>query len=312
MRLRLRRQPYLGRTRAPARQVEAAVRAQGHPASGGRRARGVARRRRHLGVEPWRPPFRRRAGLDRRAAGHRFGGRVEALPVMIDCGIRGGLDVVRALALGAKFAFAGRRYRLWRSARSAPMARAHGRYVRRRDQDRIPACRRAHGGRGGQGDGAPQERLALRPQLTGGADDAVTNSAMIDIAGVTKWYRQTSRRQDSRRQELPRPERARPKSKRHGCVVCDPRHQPARAGRHVHRHRRRFRLRQDDAAQDRKSAYRRGRGSRVGRWRRGRAHRSGRFAPPHRLCLPGYRPVSAHDCCGEHRDHAAPAWLGEG
>ena len=36
--------------------------------------------------------------------------------------------------------------------------------------------------------------------MTGGADDAVTNGAMIDIAGVTKSYRQDSRRRDLRGQ----------------------------------------------------------------------------------------------------------------
>ena len=59
--------------------------------------------------------------------------------VMIDSGIRGGLDIVRALALGAKFCFTGRLLRLWaRRARASRRAARH-RYVLRRDQDRV-AC----------------------------------------------------------------------------------------------------------------------------------------------------------------------------
>ena len=72
----LRRQPHLGRACAPARPLEARLRGQGHPASAGRRARGGARRRRHHGLQSRRPPFRRRAGLDRRAARDRLRGRI--------------------------------------------------------------------------------------------------------------------------------------------------------------------------------------------------------------------------------------------
>ena len=72
----LRRQPHLGGIGAHPRQVETSDGAQGHPASAGRRARGSAGRRRHLGVESRRPPFRWRAGLDRRAAGDCLGGRI--------------------------------------------------------------------------------------------------------------------------------------------------------------------------------------------------------------------------------------------
>ena len=66
--------------------------------------------------------------------------------VMIDSGIRGGLDVVRALALGAKFCFTGRCFAYGLGALGPAGRAARGRSVLRRDQDRDAACRRAHGG----------------------------------------------------------------------------------------------------------------------------------------------------------------------
>ena len=41
-----------------------------------------------------------------------------------------------------------------------------------------------------------------------------------------------------------------------------------------------------------------------------RSDRPDRAAPPHRLRVPGHRPVPAHDGGGEHRHHAAAARLG--
>ena len=86
--------------------------------------------------------------------------------VMIDSGIRGGLDVVRALALGAKFVLCRTLLRLWpRRARLRRRA-ARRRHVPRRDQDRTPPRRRALGRGGGHRQGAPPERLADRQLLT--------------------------------------------------------------------------------------------------------------------------------------------------
>ena len=80
---------------------------QRHPASGRRGEGGVARHRGHLGVEPRRPADRGAGALDRRAAGGRRGGRQEG-DLVLDSGIRSGQDVMRALALGANAAFAGK------------------------------------------------------------------------------------------------------------------------------------------------------------------------------------------------------------
>ncbi len=92
---------------------------EGHP-----RCRGCARggrlrpRRRHRGVEPRRPAARRRAFDGEGAAGI-----VDAvgsnLTVLVDGGIRSGLDVVRMLALGAKGCLSAAR----RPMRSRPPAR---------------------------------------------------------------------------------------------------------------------------------------------------------------------------------------------
>ena len=84
---------------------------QGHPASRRRRTRGGARHRRHLGVESRRPPDRGAAAADRRAAGDRRAGRL-ARDRADGFRVRSGLDVVRALALGAQAAFAGKAF-LW-------------------------------------------------------------------------------------------------------------------------------------------------------------------------------------------------------
>ena len=86
--------------------------------------------------------------------------------VMIDSGIRGGLDVVRALALGAKFCFTGRCFAYGLGALGARRRAARRRPVSRRDQDRTPSRRRALGRRGRQHQGAPPERLADRQLLT--------------------------------------------------------------------------------------------------------------------------------------------------
>ena len=71
-----------------------------------------------------------------------------------------------------------------------------------------------------------------------------------------------------------------------------------------------FGRRQDHAAAADQPARRPERRRRAGRGR-GRARaRPDRAAPPHRLRVPGRRPVSAHDGGREHRDHAAADRLG--
>ena len=74
------RRLHLGRGRALSRQVERPDGGEGHAASGRRREGGRARHRRHLGVEPRRPPDRGAGALDRRAAGDRRGGRQARRP----------------------------------------------------------------------------------------------------------------------------------------------------------------------------------------------------------------------------------------
>ena len=81
-----------------------------HPADA-EKVRG-ARGRRHHRLEPRRPPGRgrcRRRSTCFRRSPRAVGGR---MAVMIDCGIRSGLDVARAVALGADMAFAGKAF-LW-------------------------------------------------------------------------------------------------------------------------------------------------------------------------------------------------------
>ena len=72
------------------------------------RERGRKRRRRHRRVQPRRPPARRRR-LDRPRLAARSPRRSGArLTVLVDGGVRSGLDVVRMLALGADFVLLGR------------------------------------------------------------------------------------------------------------------------------------------------------------------------------------------------------------
>ena len=61
------------------------------------------------GLQPWRPPARWRALVDRGAAGDRRCRRF-ADRSLFDGGIRSGQDVMRALALGAKSCMIGRAY----------------------------------------------------------------------------------------------------------------------------------------------------------------------------------------------------------
>ena len=71
------RRLHLGRGQALSRRLEGQDGGQGRAASGRRREGGGARHRRHLGVEPRRPPDRGAHALDRRAAGDRCGRRQE-------------------------------------------------------------------------------------------------------------------------------------------------------------------------------------------------------------------------------------------
>ena len=66
----------------------------------------------HLGVEPWRPPDRGAAAADRRAARHRGARSAAAPPSSWTAASAAALDVVRAVALGAQAAFAGKAF-LW-------------------------------------------------------------------------------------------------------------------------------------------------------------------------------------------------------
>lgn len=66
-----------------------------------------SRGRRHRGLQPWRPPTRRGAlhGQGVAPIAEAVG---DDLTVLVDSGIRSGLDVVRMLALGAKACLLGR------------------------------------------------------------------------------------------------------------------------------------------------------------------------------------------------------------
>ena len=93
---------------APRADVAAAAR-EGCADRRGRRARARRRRRRHRRLESRRPPGRRRGRLARRAGRGARRRRPDA-PVLMDGGIRGGADVVKALALGANAVLLGRPY----------------------------------------------------------------------------------------------------------------------------------------------------------------------------------------------------------
>ena len=88
--------------------VVAAARPQGDPDRRGRPARGRARRRRDRRQQPRRPPARPRPG-DRRRPRRRSSTRSAArTEVWVDGGVRRGLDIVIALALGARGVLLGR------------------------------------------------------------------------------------------------------------------------------------------------------------------------------------------------------------
>ncbi len=102
---------HLGRSREIPRPLEEDADRERHPASAGRGESRGARRRRSFRFKSRRPPDRG------------FAGAIDALPavvrqvgkratVMMDSGIRSGTDVVRAYALGAAAAFAGKAF-LW-------------------------------------------------------------------------------------------------------------------------------------------------------------------------------------------------------
>ena len=96
-----------GSRRRSARWAPAAARPEGDPDRGGRPAGRRARRRRDRRLEPRRPPARSRRGHGRRPRGdrRRGPGRTE---VWVDGGVRRGLDVAIALALGARGVLLGR------------------------------------------------------------------------------------------------------------------------------------------------------------------------------------------------------------
>ena len=97
----------------------AADRGQGDPAPRRRPRGGAARHRRHRRLQPRRPPGRRRDRLARRPAGDRRRGRATTSTILFDSGVRGGADVLKALALGADAVCLGRPY-IWGLALDGP------------------------------------------------------------------------------------------------------------------------------------------------------------------------------------------------
>ena len=83
--------------------------------------------------------------------------------VMIDSGIRGGLDVVRALALGAKAGFTGRPF-VYGLAALGPIGAAHVTDLfLDENPDRVHPCRYSVRRRGRHDPGTTCRRMALRP-----------------------------------------------------------------------------------------------------------------------------------------------------
>ena len=118
------------------------------------------RRRRDRRLQPWRPPARRRRCRPRapcRAIAEAVAGR---MPVLVDGGVRSGLDVVRMLALGADFVLLGR---AWAYALAA------------RGRGRRRACAEADRGRDAGGDGADRLHQHRRDRPT--SLDVIGNQA---------------------------------------------------------------------------------------------------------------------------------------
>ena len=115
----------LGRPRLAARADLAADPGQGHPARRRRPRGGAARARRHRRLQPRRPPGRRRDRLARRAARRSPRRSASDLAILFDSGVRGGADVLKALALGADAVCLGRPY-VWGLALERPGRRRNG------------------------------------------------------------------------------------------------------------------------------------------------------------------------------------------
>ena len=105
------RRLLLGRGQALPRRLEGQDGGERRAASGRRREGGGDGHRRHLGVEPWRPPDRGAHAVDRLPAGGRRRRRQQGHHPHRQRRARG-QDVMRALALGADAAFAGKSF-LW-------------------------------------------------------------------------------------------------------------------------------------------------------------------------------------------------------
>ena len=117
---------------------------QGHPRRRGRRAGGQDRRAGAGGLQPWRPPARRRAVVDRGAARRSSTPSARRSRCMFDGGIRSGQDVMRALALGAKSCMIGRAYIYGLGAWRPGRRRQGDRPDRQRTQRHHGPVRRQH------------------------------------------------------------------------------------------------------------------------------------------------------------------------